>query len=82
MFTPLSIGRVHFQTNGCWVAFFIFIQVLKEILFANSGEPDQVPRFVASNLVLHCLPLSQKRTLVRFIWVKDQNAEFQLALKD
>ena len=25
-------------------------------LFANSGDPDQTPRSVASDLGLHCLP--------------------------
>ena len=29
----------------------------------NSGELNQTPRFVASDLVLHCLPLSHKKTL-------------------
>ena len=32
--------------------FFICIQILKELLLANSIEPDQTPRFVASDLVL------------------------------
>ena len=35
----------------------------------NSGEPDQMPRFVASDLVLHCLPMSHKKDS-RLIWVK------------
>ena len=30
-------------------------------MFANSGEPDQMPRFAASDLVLHCLPMSHKK---------------------
>ena len=34
-----------------------FIQILKE---ANSGEPGQT-RFAASDLVLHCLPMSHKK---------------------
>ena len=25
-------------------------------LFANSGDPDQTPRYAASDLGLHCLP--------------------------
>ena len=29
-------------------------------LLANSEDPDQTPRFVASGLGLHCLPMSQK----------------------
>ena len=27
-------------------------------LFANSGDPDQTPRSVASDLGLHCLPIT------------------------
>ena len=32
----------------------------KKFLISNSEEPDQTPRFAASNLVLHCLPMSHK----------------------
>ena len=28
-------------------------------LFANSGDPDQTPRSVASDLGLHCLPVTR-----------------------
>ena len=31
------------------------------------GEPDQTPRFEASGLVLHCLPMSHKKD-ARVIW--------------
>ena len=27
-------------------------------LFANSGDPDQMPRSAASDLGLHCLPIT------------------------
>ena len=27
-------------------------------LFANSGDPDQMPHYVASDLGLHCLPVT------------------------
>ena len=27
--------------------------------FANSGDPDQTPRSVASDLGLHCLPVTR-----------------------
>ena len=27
-------------------------------LFANSGDPDQTPSFAASDLGLHCLPIT------------------------
>ena len=51
------------------MVFFIFIKILKEFLFANSGEPDQTPHFVASDLVLHCLPMSHKKD-ARLLWVE------------
>ena len=30
-------------------------------LFANSGDPDQMPHSVASDLGLHCLPITLLR---------------------
>ena len=36
---------------------------------ATSGDPDQTPRIAASDLGLHCLPLSNKKD-ARLIWVK------------
>ena len=29
-FPLLSIGTIHFRFNGCWVVFFIFVQILIE----------------------------------------------------
>ena len=43
------------------MVFFIFIHILKETCVSNSGEPDQTPHFVVSDLVLHYLPLSHKK---------------------
>ena len=43
----------------------------KKILYANIEDPDQTPRFAASDLGLHCLPLSQNWN-ARLIWVKDK----------
>ena len=37
-------------------------------LSANSGDPDQTPHSVLSDLGLHCLPMSHKMD-ARFIWV-------------
>ena len=37
---------------------------------ANSGDPDQKPHSVASDLGLHCLPMSHKKD-ARHIWVKN-----------
>ena len=41
--------------------FFILIQILIEFLQANSGDSDQTPHFAASDLGLHCLPMSHKK---------------------
>ena len=49
--------------------FSVLFKFKKKLLFANSGEPDQTPRFVASDLVLHYLPMSHKKD-ARLIWVK------------
>ena len=43
-------------------------------LFANSGDPDQTPRSVASDLGLHCLPVTLLR-VSRLQWV---NHRFRL----
>ena len=37
---------------------------------ANSGDPDQTPQSVASDLGLHYLPMSHKKD-ARPIWVKN-----------
>ena len=37
---------------------------------ANSGDPDQTPQNVASDLDLHYLPMSHKKD-ARHIWVKN-----------
>ena len=63
MYFPILINATGpFPFQGFWVVIFIFNQILKKLLYANSGEPDQTPRFAASDLVLHCLPMFHKRT--------------------
>ena len=43
-----------------WVKIFQFHSNMKVHFVSNSKEPDQTPCSVASGLVLHSLPLSQK----------------------
>ena len=43
-------------------------------LFANSGDPDQTPRSAASDLDLHCLPVTQ--------WVFSGLNLCQISMKD
>ena len=38
-------------------------------LYANSGDPDQMPHSAASDLGLHCLPITLLR-VSRLQWVK------------
>ena len=52
------------------MVFFVFIQVLIEIMQANSGDPDQTPHYVASDLGLRYLPMSHIKD-ARHIWVKN-----------
>ena len=42
-------------------------------LFANSGDPDQKPSFVASDLGLHCLSITLLG-VSRLQWVKNRVA--------
>ena len=54
------------------MVFFIFIQNLIGHSIANSGDPDQTSRFSASDLGLHCLPMSHKKDArLTCIWVKN-----------
>ena len=46
---------------------FFFIEI--SVFNANSVDPDQTPRSVASDLGLHCLPMSSLRD-ARLKWVK------------
>ena len=65
----LSIGPVHFRIKGCWVVFYIFLQLLIERLYANSRDPYETPLSAASDLGLRCLPMSHKKD-ARLVWVK------------
>ena len=44
------------------MCFFPFLfKFEKKLLYANRGEPDQMSHFAASDLVLHCLPMSHNK---------------------
>ena len=50
--------------------FFFFLSKFRYIfLLANSEDPGQTPRSVASDLGFHCLPMSHQKD-ARLIWVK------------
>ena len=56
---------------------FKYIELLKKIYFvksfvliqkvnqANSAEPDQTPRYAASDLVRHCFPMFHKKDTIK-----------------
>ena len=46
-------------------------------LFANFGDPDQMPRSAASDLGLHCLPITLLR-VSRLQWVKTSFCQSQM----
>ena len=69
MYFPILInGTSLFPILGLLGRIFHFHSIKKKLLFANSEEPDQTPRFAAADLVLHCLPMSHKMD-ARLIWV-------------
>ena len=55
----------YLELKGCWVVIviYIFIKKFKGTFFNKQWRPDQTSCFVESDLGLHCLPLSHKRTL-------------------
>ena len=50
----------HFRIYGFCVDFFLNFQSNFTTLSENSGDPDQMLHDAASDLVLHCLPMSNK----------------------
>ena len=57
-----SLDRSISNTRGVWLVYLLpcFIEI--PVFNANSVDPDQTPRSAASDLGLHCLPVSL------FIW--------------
>ena len=48
----------HFRGVKSILSLFCF---LRKILLANTVDPDQMPHYVASDLGLHCLPMTPLR---------------------
>ena len=55
------------------MVFFCIFYLIFERTFCNSGDPDQMPHTVASDLGMHCLPMSHKKD-ARLIWVKPKQS--------
>ena len=60
---------INWTSTFPFLGLLLFFKFKKKLLYENSGEPDQTLRFAASDLVLHCLLMSNKKD-ARFIWVK------------
>ena len=53
---------MHYPTRYIPIVDASILEILREKkakLFANSGDPDQTPHFAASDLDLHCLPVTR-----------------------
>ena len=57
------------------VLFFFLFYFKQMFLLANSQDPDQTLCSAASDLGLHCLPMSRKRN-TRLIWVNNMADSF------
>ena len=69
MYFPILVIQSPFPFLGVLDGIFHFYSKFKrKLLFVNSGEPDQTLHFAASDLVLHCLPMSHKKDDM-LIWV-------------
>ena len=64
-----SLGRSLSYIRGVWLVLLLSCYVEVSELNANSIDPDQRPRSVASDLGLHCLPMSLLLD-ARLKWVK------------
>ena len=53
-----SLDRSIPYKKGAWLVFIISCFVEISVLNGNSVDPDQTPRSAASDLDLHCLPMS------------------------
>ena len=51
-------------------------------LFANSGDPDQTPRSAASDLGLHCLPVTLLGNSLSNSFSRTHFARYKIGLND
>ena len=64
MYIPIHINWTSpFSILGLLGGIFHFNKILNDTSISNNGEPDHTPHFAATDLVLHGLPMSHKRTL-------------------
>ena len=58
MYLTFSLWTGPFTIQGCLDIFLLLLPRLKNVFNANREDPDQTPHSAASDLGLHCLPLS------------------------
>ena len=82
-FNPMPNGFFYLHSDrsisnirGVWLDFIITVFYIKKksVFNANSVDADQTPRYAASDLGLHCLPMSQLLD-ARPKWVKTRQQE-------
>ena len=64
-----SLDRSVTSKRGVWLVFIITMVYRNSCTYANSVDPDQTPLSAASDLGLHCLPMSLLR-YARHKWVE------------
>ena len=59
-FCPQGLDESACQLRVVWLSLFLslFKSYFREKMYAYCVEPDQMPRFAASDLALRCLPMS------------------------
>ena len=62
-------GLFHFFFKGCWVIFFIFIQILIEHSVSKQWRSRSDTISVAYDLGLHCLPMPHKKDARLIYWL-------------
>ena len=66
------LDRFISNSRGIWFVFSVLSFIIEiHVLNANSVDPDQMPHSVASDLGLHCLPMSLLWD-TRHKWVKNK----------
>ena len=67
------LPSVHLPFKGCWLVFFIFTQILIGYSVSKQWRLWSDATLVASDLGLHCFPMSLKKDEKHNIWVNKQN---------
>ena len=61
-FYPYKLNKSICRSRGVWLINFNFFMLILggnvQLLYTNSVDPAQAPRFAASHLYMHCLPMS------------------------